>query len=410
MVTFVSDLRAVEGEDRRGGQGHCGTLSGGAKSAADESPGSGAFLCTKWRDAVEVIHDQTTAGTGTIEAPTAAEPGGKKPHWWSPAVAPALPPISAKRAYVEVLFTFSAFFLTGVIAAGLLLADRYKDILSNASWALYVPQAVEALLQSAVAVGLVLLLSERRGVSPATLGLRLQRKPDGRFAAGATTRVLAWAIFAQLLGGVVNALLQTGHLPTSKPSAPALVFGVADSIQAGIVEELVVLAFLVVTLRQARRPLWEIALVALVLRGSYHIYYGPGVVGILVWAAIFLWIYLRTQALIPLIVTHAVWDMVGFLSQRWAAVAGFALLVTVAIWIAAPITWAVERGDRDRAARVGWSPALGWSGGGPGWAAGGHPYSTTAQWVPPGWHPDPSGVHHWRWWDGYAWTDHVSGP
>jgi CAAX prenyl protease-like protein/uncharacterized protein DUF2510 len=360
------------------------------------------------------MQERTAAATEPVPPPP---PGflapDQKRHWWSPAPAPELPPITAKRAYVEVLFTFSVFFLTGVIAAGLLLANRYRDVLSNASWALYVPQAVDVLMQSALAVVLVLLLSSRRGVSPATLGLRWQRRPDGRFAAGATTRVFAWAIFAQIVGGIVNALLQTGHLPTSKPSAPELLFGVADSVQAGIVEELVVLAFLVVTLRQARRPLWEIVVVALVLRGSYHIYYGPGVVGILVWAAIFLWIYLRTQALVPLIVTHSAWDTVGFLSQRWAAVAGIALLVTVAIWIAAPITWAVERGDRDRAARVGWSPVR--SAGGAAhwppsdaWPASSPP--PPSSWIPSGWYPDPSGANYWRWWDGYAWTDHVSGP
>ena len=364
------------------------------------------------------MHERTVAATGALPPPPPGSfPPEKKRHWWSPAPAPELAPITAKRAYVEVLFTFSAFFLTGVIAAGLLLANRYKDVLSNASWALYVPQAIEVLMQSAVAVVLVLLLSSRRGVSPATLGLRWQRKPDGRVAAGATTRIFAWAIFAQIVGGIVNAVLQTGHLPTTKPSAPELLFGVADSVQAGIVEELVVLAFLVVTLRQARRPLWEIVVVALVLRGSYHIYYGPGVVGIVVWAAIFLWIYLRTQALIPLIVTHAAWDTVGFLSQRWAAVAGVALLITVAIWIAAPITWAVERGDRDRAARVGWSPG-GSAGGGGYWPPSSEWTSSSewpsarpsSSWVSPGWYPDPSGVHYWRWWDGYSWTDHVSGP
>ncbi|MDE3205939.1 MAG: DUF2510 domain-containing protein [Acidobacteriota bacterium] len=28
--------------------------------------------------------------------------------------------------------------------------------------------------------------------------------------------------------------------------------------------------------------------------------------------------------------------------------------------------------------------------------------------VPPGWHPDPSGRSHLRYWDGVTWTEHVS--
>jgi hypothetical protein len=314
------------------------------------------------------------------QAPVNSTPAN---HWWSPAPPPDLPEVSARRAYTEVLFAFAVFFLTGVIAAGELLAGRYKDVLADASWATYVPQAVAALLQASVAVVLVLLLGARRGVTWRTLGLPLPRRADGRLAAGVSLRIFAWAIVAEVVGGVVNAALQTGHLPTTKPSGPELLFAMSDSLQAGVVEEFVVLAFVVVALRQARRPLWEVVIVALVLRGSYHIYYGPGVVGILVWAALFLWIYLRTRALLPLVVAHCVWDAVGFLSQRWGAVAGFAVLVGVAILIAAPITWAVERGQ------------------------GGHSRQPP---VPPGWHPDPSGDHYWRWWDGYRWTGHVSGP
>jgi hypothetical protein len=28
--------------------------------------------------------------------------------------------------------------------------------------------------------------------------------------------------------------------------------------------------------------------------------------------------------------------------------------------------------------------------------------------IAPGWHPDPAGLHWWRWWDGIDWTAHVS--
>ncbi len=136
-------------------------------------------------------------------------------------------------------------------------------------------------------------------------------------------------------------------------------FSVFDSIQAGVIEELVVLAFVVVTLRQAGRPWWEVTLVALVLRGSYHIYYGPGVFGILVWAALYYWIYLRFRSLIPMMVCHVAWDAVGFLSQRWSVVAGFGILTAVGLWIAAPITWLVERSAKQRAVAGignGWIP------------------------------------------------------
>jgi Protein of unknown function (DUF2510)/Type II CAAX prenyl endopeptidase Rce1-like len=311
-----------------------------------------------------------------------------QPRWWSRAPDPDLPAISTRRAYSEVLLVYSAFFMTGIIAAVLLLANRYKDLLNNGSWALYGTQSVDIVAQIGLAVTVVLLLAERRGVSLRALGLTLPRRADGKFAAGKITRIAAWAMFALVVGGVVNAALQTGHLPTQKTNGAEAVFAVTDSVQAGVIEELVVLAFVVVTLRQARRPWWEVAVAALVLRGAYHIYYGPGVVGILLWAGLFYWIFLRFRSILPLMVCHAAWDGVGFLSQRWGGVAVVGVLLTVALWIAAPITWLTERGDRKRA--VVQNLAVGFA-------------------VPPGWHPDPSGVNQWRWWDGYRWTEHVSG-
>jgi len=325
------------------------------------------------------VQDPPTT-SGVIEAPE---------HWWSPGPDPELAPISTRRAYCEVLFVFLGFFATGIVLAALLLAGRYKDLEPSGNWALYGTQMVDVVTQIGLAVAMVLLLGERRGVTLKTLGLSLPRQGDGRVAAGRLTRIAAWAVFALVLGGIVNALLQSGHLPTSQTGGPAVLFAMFDSVQAGIIEELVVLAFVVVTLRQARRPWWEVTLVALVLRGSYHIYYGPGVFGILIWAALYYWIYLRFRTLLPLIVCHAAWDVVGFLSERWSVVVLFGLLAAVSLWIAAPITWLVERGNQ--------APALAWTG----------PIPPVA--VPPGWHPDPSGINQWRWWDGYRWTEHVSG-
>jgi hypothetical protein len=33
---------------------------------------------------------------------------------------------------------------------------------------------------------------------------------------------------------------------------------------------------------------------------------------------------------------------------------------------------------------------------------------TTAPVTPPDWYPDPTGRFHWRYWTGHAWTEHVS--
>ncbi len=357
--------------------------------------------------------------------PASPPPAPARP-WWAPAPDPVLAPIGARRAYTEVLLVFAAFFLAGILAASLLLAGRYRNALDTASWAAYGNQAVDVAAQIGLALAVVLMLAARRGVSAAALGLRVPRTAGGRVAVSRSIRIAAWGLFALIAGGIVNAALQTGHLPTGAPTAPELLFGMVDSVQAGVIEELVVLAFVVVTLRQARRPWWEVTVVALLLRGSYHIYYGPGVLGILLWAALYYWTYLRFRELLPLMVCHAGWDIVGFLSQRWPAVSGVAVLVVAVVWISALILWLSERNNGPLPATLQGGRGLhGDRGAGrPGPGApppegrsappvpspptGGRTAPVAPSPPPPGWHPDPAGYNRWRWWDGERWTEHVS--
>ena len=316
-------------------------------------------------------------GSGTLWAVEAVEATEAKRRWWAIGPDPELPSITAKRAYVEVLFVYASFFAVGIIAAALLLAGRAKDFPTTGSWGVYLTNAVSVLSEIGVAVVVVLLLSARRGVSAGALGLKVPRRPDGQLAVSQTIRVAAWCFFAIGVGAAINALTQSGHLPTNQVNAPEQIFGAMDALQAGVIEEMVVLAFLVVTLRQAGRPWWEVTTVALILRGAYHIYYGPGVSGILVWAALYYWIYLRFRSVGPLIVCHALFDMIGFLSQSSIVVGAVGELLVVGVWITAVILWLVERSNRQPVAPAGPGPYYGgpgWPGsyhggsGGPGWA------------------------------------------
>jgi hypothetical protein len=84
--------------------------------------------------------------------------------------------------------------------------------------------------------------------------------------------------------------------------------------------------------------------------------------------------------------------------------------------------------NRPLAGRMPVAVGAGTTGDGPGWYAdpGGrydHRYwdgvawtehvstagePTTAPVTPPDWYPDPTGTFHWRYWTGHAWTEHVS--
>ncbi len=246
--------------------------------------------------------------------------------------------ISVRRAYLEVLAVFAAFFAAGIVAGGETLAGRYPP--PSGSWAVFVPAALTELATAGLAVAVVVLLSARRGVGAASLGLGPPRSAGGGVAVGPSFRMAAWAILALVVGSVITGALAAGHLgQPAHQDYSYLLYSTAASVAAGIVEECVVLAFVVTTLRQAQRPLAEIVVVAIILRCSYHDYYGPGVIGIAVWAAVFVWLFLRTGSVLPLIVVHFFWDATIFWSQRWHWLVGWRLFGALLLLFGAVGSW-----------------------------------------------------------------------
>jgi hypothetical protein len=316
-----------------------------------------------------------------------SDPSPGDHRWWAPAPDPDLPPISPARAYAEVLFVYVAMFGAAIVDAAVIVGGRTQYLKPTGSWAKYSAAIVDDISTIGIAIALVVLLSARRGVSASALGLRVPRRAGGQVAVGLSVRVIAWCFLAIIIGDVFAAVLPGNSGEKFTLNTPTLLFGAVHGITSGIVEELVVVAFVVVTLRQARRPWWELTIVAVVLRGAYHIYYGTAVLGLLVWALLMYWIYLRFRQIVPMMIAHATYDVVVIIAQRynWVILLGFLLVIVVAI--AAVISWVDERGERG--GQVNWATA------GPGLS-------------PPGWHPDPAGGNRWRWWDGHSWTDHVS--
>ena len=241
---------------------------------------------------------------------------------------------------------FAAFFAASIVAGGETLARRYPR--PSGSWAIFSPATVSELGTCVLAILVTVLLSSRRGIRPAWLGFSWPRRRDGRPGAAQSLRIGVWAITALLAGGALTGVLAMGNKlgQPAHQDAAYLVYTLAASLTAGIVEETVVLAFVVTTLRQARRPTLEILLVAVLLRCSYHDYYGLGVIGIAVWAAVFVWLFLRTGSVLPLIAVHVLWDANIFLSQRWhdlRIVTGYGWVLLVLV---AAVTWLVDMNAR----------------------------------------------------------------
>jgi membrane protease YdiL (CAAX protease family) len=163
------------------------------------------------------------------------------------------------------------------------------------------------------------LLARDPGDPARTLGVDLTR-PGADLAHGAGLAALIglpglalfWA--AAQLG--VNATLVPAGLPDLWWAVPVLILA---AVQNAVLEEVIVVGYLVTRLRQLHWRLAAVIAASAVLRGSYHLYQGFGAfVGNAVMGVIFgLW-YLRTRRVAPLIVAHTLLDVVAFV--------GYALL------------------------------------------------------------------------------------
>ncbi len=101
---------------------------------------------------------------------------------------------------------------------------------------------------------------------------------------------------------------------------------IGSAIQNAVLEEVVMIGYLFTRWAQAGWRVWAIVLGSALIRGSYHLYQGfGGFVGNIVMGLILGTVYLRTRRVMPLIVTHAILDIVSFV--------GYSLLHNQVGWL-----------------------------------------------------------------------------
>ncbi len=177
-----------------------------------------------------------------------------------------------------------------------------------------------------VIVGLVAYLLRRSGESLRTLGVD-GSQPGRDLGRGAVLAAiiggtgLLWYLIAYRAGINLNVAAQ--GLPDQWWRTPVLVLG---ALENAVVEEVVVLGFVLHRLRQLGWG-WPSAIVtSAAIRGSYHLYQGiGGFVGNVVMGLLFGWLFKRWGRVMPMLVAHALIDCVAFI--------GYALLAGRVGWL-----------------------------------------------------------------------------
>jgi membrane protease YdiL (CAAX protease family) len=164
-----------------------------------------------------------------------------------------------------------------------------------------------------VPVLLAVHLLNRDGDGRRTLGLD-RRRPwfDPLWGAGLAMGVgvpgLILYFSARELG--INANVVPAALPEVWWAVPVLILA---ATQNAILEEVVVVGYLMTRLRQMGWRVGAVIATSALLRGSYHLYQGfGGFIGNAAMGVIFALFYLRTKRVMPLVIAHTLLDVVAF--------------------------------------------------------------------------------------------------
>ena len=163
-------------------------------------------------------------------------------------------------------------------------------------------------------VVLALYLIAREGESPSVIGLDGKRPVQDLLRGAIVAAViggfgLGWVITAFHLGFNLNVVAE--NLPDVWWRIPVLIL---SALQNGLVEEVLVIGFLLRRLDQLGFRNSRAIAISATLRGSYHLYQGfGGFIGNAVMGVIFAILYRRWGRVTPLVIAHTLIDMGAFI-------------------------------------------------------------------------------------------------
>jgi membrane protease YdiL (CAAX protease family) len=215
---------------------------------------------------------------------------------------------------------YSVISLVAKLTAGRPLAQQTATLNASASPRAYLDLTYQLadVVFTVVPAGLALWLLTTAALSGARrIGLEL-RRPGRDLLVGAGLALLIGVpglglyLVGHRLG--ITATVVAAALNTHWWTVPVLVLQAAKN---GLIEEVVVVGYLMTRLRELRWPSWAVLGCSAVLRGSYHLYQGFGpFIGNAVMGLVFGEYFRRRGRVMPLVVAHTLLDIVSFVGYQ----------------------------------------------------------------------------------------------
>lgn len=249
----------------------------------------------------------------------------------------AAPAISRPRLRAEILIVLGLTLGKSAVYAIMRLIERYYDerpigqqsttlnpSLSQINWFDLIYQVL-AIVFALVPVALAIYLLGVGGASAMRrLGLtrtdaegnRLPWWRDLAFGAGLAALIGLPGLGVYAIGRAIgqSVRINTSGLPDLWWAAVILL---ASAAVAGLVEEIIVVGYLVTRLQQLKWSIPAIIAASALLRGAYHLYQGwPMALGNVAMGVVFALFYLKTGRVGPLIIAHWLLDAVSFIGPE----------------------------------------------------------------------------------------------
>jgi hypothetical protein len=177
--------------------------------------------------------------------------------------------------------------------------------------------------------------------------------PPRRSSVWPTTATVILAAVGLALSAAVKAALDGGVNASAAGGTAGnawAAFGILRSLNAGVVEEITMVALPVLLLRRAGWHPAAIVALSVGMRWPFHIYHGlwSSLPWAAIWGGLFCLAFLYLRRLVPLIIFHAMYDTTLITSQAWGA---WALMACIAV-VLALLVWLGARLLRERLDRL----------------------------------------------------------